>query len=185
MTSMADAGLVIVGRIRKVHGLRGEVIVEALTDEPDAVFASGRRVFAATDAPDHQPVASATLPELHVVAARPHGGGLRVTFAEIEGRTAAERWRDRYLYVPSAELTPLAEGETYLHELDGMTVELSTGEVVGRVVARYELPQGLVLEVERPAPSGGTVLVPYDRVVTSVDRSARVVRIDPPLGLLD
>ena len=40
--------LIIVGRVRKAHGIRGELVVEPITDEPDAVFASGRRVIAGT-----------------------------------------------------------------------------------------------------------------------------------------
>jgi 16S rRNA processing protein RimM len=40
--------LVIVGRVRRPHGVRGEVLIEVLTDEPDAVYASGRRVFGGT-----------------------------------------------------------------------------------------------------------------------------------------
>jgi ribosomal 30S subunit maturation factor RimM len=63
-----------------------------------------------------------------------------------------------------------------------MRVELESGETVGIVEGLYDLPQGLTLDVRR---NQGTVLVPYDRVVTSVDRDARVIRIDPPTGLLD
>ena len=63
-----------------------------------------------------------------------------------------------------------------------MAVELESGEVVGKVVETYELPQGLTLDVQRET---ATVLIPYDRIVTNVDRERRVIRIDPPLGLLD
>ena len=61
-------------------------------------------------------------------------------------------------------------------------VELESGERVGVVTATYELPQGLTLDVDR---GGRSVLVPYDRVVTGLDRASRTIRIDPPLGLLD
>jgi ribosomal 30S subunit maturation factor RimM len=63
-----------------------------------------------------------------------------------------------------------------------MSVVLESGEPVGKVIETYELPQGLTLDVQR---ENGTVLIPYDRVVTNVDRERRVVRIDPPVGLLD
>lgn len=76
----------------------------------------------------------------------------------------------------------MAEGEVYVHDLIGMRVELESGESVGAVVDTYELPQGLVLDVTRER---GSVMIPYDRVVTSVDREHRVIRIDPPPGLLD
>jgi len=63
-----------------------------------------------------------------------------------------------------------------------MRVELESGGVVGVVTDVFELPQGLTLDVARER---GSIMIPYDRVVTSVDRHARVIRIDPPLGLLE
>jgi 16S rRNA processing protein RimM len=172
------ADLIIVGRVRKAHGVRGDVVVEPITDEPDEVFSAGRRVFAGTASGDP----AKGRPELHVESANPFKGGYIVHFTEIADRTVAETWRDRYLLMPSDELTPLAEDEVYVHELPGMRVQLASGEVVGTVLATYELPQGLTLDVQRTA---GTVMIPYDRVVTSVDRAERVIHIVPPAGLLD
>jgi 16S rRNA processing protein RimM len=186
--------LIIVGRVRKAHGLRGDLVVEPITDEPDAVFAPGRRVFAGTASGD----AAKDGRELHVATSSPFKGGYIVHFTGIDDRNAADTWRDRFLLVPAEELTPLGEHEIYIHELPGMRVELTTGEVVGAVSATYELPQGLTLDVlreagsetagsgKREAGSGrNSVMIPYDRVVVSVDRDARVIVIDPPLGLLD
>jgi len=171
--------LVIVGRVRRPHGVRGEVLIEVLTDEPDAVYASGRRVFGGTldgDAGDDAPV-------LTVAETRPFKDGLLVHFQEIPDRTEAELWNGRLLLVPESELTPLDEGEVYQHELKGMTVELSSGEVVGTVADVFEVPQGLLLDVARER---GTVLVPFSReIILGVDRDRRVVRIDPPEGLLE
>lgn len=171
--------LVIVGRVRRPHGVRGEVLIEPLTDEPDAVYASGRRVFGGTvDGPmdDDAPV-------LTVIETRPFKDGLLVRFEEIADRTAAELWNGRLLLLPQEELRPLAEGEVYQHELKGMTVELSSGEIVGTVADVFEVPQGLLLDVARER---GTVLVPFSgEIVLNVDRARRVVRIDPPEGLLE
>lgn len=176
---MPQPSLVIVGRVRRAHGIRGEVAVEMLTDEPDAVFASGRRVFAGTVTGDQAPDRR----ELHVLRATPFKGGALVAFEEITDRNAADLWRDRYLLVPADELTPPAAGELYVHDLLGMRVALAHGEPVGDVVEVFELPQGLVLEVDR---GRGTVLVPFDdRTVVEVDEDQRVIRIDPLPGLLD
>jgi 16S rRNA processing protein RimM len=175
-----DAALIIVGRIRKAHGVRGDVVVEALTDDPDAVFAAGRRLVAGTTAGD--PVRDGA--ELHIVWATPFKGGFIVHFTEIADRTVAEKWRDRFLLAPAHELSGLAEGEVYVHDLIGMRVELASGALVGSVADTYELPQGLALDVAR-GDGRGSVMIPYDRVVTSVDRDHRVIRIDPPAGLLD
>ena len=98
--------LLVVGRVRNAHGLRGEVAVEILTDEPDAVFASGRRLFGGTVDP-----VVLKGGEVHVVRSSPFKGGLIVAFEEITDRSAAEAWRHRFLLVPASELSPLEEGE--------------------------------------------------------------------------
>jgi 16S rRNA processing protein RimM len=168
---------VIVGRVRNVHGLRGELVIEPQTDEPDAVFAPGRRVFMGTVRGKVDPA------PLEIVAARPFKGGFIVKFGGIDDRNEAELRRDRFLFLDEADVTPLREGEIYIHELDGMRVELPGGEVLGKVIATYELPQGLMLDVSRAGAK--SIIIPYDRVVTSVDRAERVLRIDPPDGMIE
>jgi 16S rRNA processing protein RimM len=169
----------IVGRARRAHGIRGELAVEVITDAPDAVFASGARVFAGTTTGDLAPGRA----ELHVVRASPFKGGMIVSFREITDRTEAERWRDRYFLVPASEL-PAPEGDqVYVHELIDMRVVLQSGEEIGTVIDVYELPQGLTLDVRRQQ---GTVMLPFsDHVVKHVDRDGRVITVDPPEGMLD
>jgi len=177
MTSVPPE-LIIVGRVRKAHGIRGELVVEPITDEPDAVFASGRRVIAGTSSGDP----AKDRRELSILSSRPFKGGMLVHFSDITDRAGAELWRDRFLLVPADELEPLGDDQVYIHDLLGMAVQLESGAPVGTVVETYELPQGLALEVGREK---GTVLIPYDRIVTRVDRERRVIQIDPPAGLLD
>ena len=174
---MAAASHIIVGRVRNVHGLKGELVIESHTDEPDAVFAAGRRVFVGNVRGVAQP------DPLEIRTVRPFKGGYIVKFAGIDDRNEAELWRERFLFLEADELSPLEDGEIYIHELDGMRVELETGVEVGKVIATYELPQGLVLDVSRTGAK--SIIIPYDHVVTSVDRSARVIRIDPPDGMID
>ena len=182
MTTPAPAFL-IVGRVRKAHGIRGEVVVELLTDEPDAIFASGRRVYAGNAAGD----LARDRQELHVRAARPFNEGLLVAFAEIPDRNAAELWRGRYLLAPVDEVPAPDEDEVYLHDLIGMRVDLENGATIGTVEEIYELPLGLAVDVRRAAPRAGeTILLPWDdRTVASVDREARVIVVTPPDGLLE
>jgi 16S rRNA processing protein RimM len=170
--------LIIVGRVRKAHGIRGDLVVEPITDEPDAVFAPGRRVIAGTASGDP----ARDRRELVIASSSPFKGGYIVHFGGIEDRTEADLWRDRFVLAPASELTPPGDDEVYLHEIPGMRVELESGQPVGTVVHVYELPQGLTLDVKRDA---GNVMIPYDHVVTSLDREARVIRIDPPDGLLE
>jgi 16S rRNA processing protein RimM len=175
-----DLALVIVGRVRKAHGIRGELIVEPITDAPDAVFAPGRRVFAGTVTGDRAPDGR----ELHVERTSRFKGGLIVAFREIADRTIAEQWRNRYFLVPRSELAPLDEDEVYVHELPGMSVRLESGDQIGEVVDVYDLPQGLALDVRRTGRSNTVVLL-YDQSVVGVDRDARVVTVVVPEGLLD
>jgi 16S rRNA processing protein RimM len=180
---MTSPAFIIVGRVRKAHGIRGEVVVEMLTDAPDAVYAPGRRVFAGNTAGDLAPKSL----ELHIETARPFNEGLLVSFTEIADRTAAELWRGRYLLLPDTELPARREDEVYVHELLGMRIELESGELVGEIVDSYELPQGLAIDVRRAPPRDGeTVLLLFDdQTVASVDRDARIVVVTPPEGLLE
>jgi 16S rRNA processing protein RimM len=175
-----STGFFIVGRVRRAHGIRGELVVESLTDAPDAIFASGRRLFAG--ARDGAPAPDAR--EYHVRHATPFKGGWIVALEGLTDRTTAEAWRDRTFLVPDDEVEPPAEGEVYLHDLIGMRVALMDGETVGTVREVFELPQGLVMEVERAA--GDTVMLPFDeQTVRDVDDAARVIQVDPLEGMLD
>ncbi|MEP6730605.1 MAG: ribosome maturation factor RimM [bacterium] len=180
---MTSPEFIIVGRVRKAHGIRGEVVVEVITDTPDAVFASGHRVFAGSASGD----ISNSRTELHIRSTRDFNDGLLVGFDELADRNAAEMWRGRYLLLPAGELPPPDDTEVYLHDLLGMRVELESGELVGVVDELYELPQGLALDVRRPAPRATeTVLILYDtHTIASVDKEKRVIVITPPEGLLE
>jgi 16S rRNA processing protein RimM len=180
---MTTPAFIIVGRVRKAHGIRGEVVVEAITDAPDAVFAPGRRVFAGTASGDISPARQ----ELHVRSVRPFNEGMLVGFDEVPERNAAELWRGRYLLLPADEVPAPADDEVFLHDLVGMRVDLIGGQTVGTVEELYELPQGLALDVRRAEPRDAeTVLLLYDdNTIASVDKDARVIVVTPADGLLE
>jgi 16S rRNA processing protein RimM len=177
----------IVGLIRKAQGIRGEVVVEPLTDKPDVIFASGSRVFAGTPTGDLAVVkdvrGAEETPTLTVSGSKPFKKGLIVKFEELGDRDSAELWRGRYLLAPFSEIPPLQEDEVYLHDLVGMGVVSVGGQPLGTVTTFYELPQGLVLDVKTDR---GSVLVPYrPEVVVRTDLSARNIVINDKLGLMD
>jgi 16S rRNA processing protein RimM len=179
MDSPASA-LMIVGRVRKAHGIRGELLVEPITDAPDAVFVSGRRLFAGTATGDPSPDGQ----QLHVTAVRQHMDSIRLTIRGIADRTAADLWRGRFLLAPKDELPPPAEDEVYLHDLLGMRVMHEDGRALGTVADTYDLPQGLMLDV-RPVNGGTTYFIPWrDEILVHVDEAARVITVHPPEGLL-
>lgn len=180
---------VLVGRIRKAQGVKGHVTVELLTDEPDVIFASGRRVFAG-DAEGNLSPNPATpgnpesRHEIMIESSTPFKGGLIVKFNHLDDRNSAELWRSRYLLVPIDEVTPPEDGEVFVHDLVGMNVHDQSDTSLGVIVSTYELPQGLAIEVR--VESGRTVLVPFrDEFILGVDSDNRRVKVDSSVGLFD
>jgi 16S rRNA processing protein RimM len=177
---MSAPEMIIVGRLRRVHGIRGEMVVEAITDEPAEVFAAGRRLFVGTTAGD--PAPDSLVLTVRRVRAQAEGP-LIVSFDELADRSAAEPLRNRYLLVEADELSPPAEGEAYVHELIGMLVTIPGGDALGEVVDVFDLPQGLAVDVKY---GKGTVLLPLiGEFVQSVDRVARRIVATPPEGLFE
>lgn len=168
--------LLVVGRIGKPQGIKGEVTVEVRTDDPDARFADGAVLL--TDPPERGP--------LTVASSRSQNGRLMVAFTGVEDRNAAELLRDTLLQVDAASIPPPEdEDEFHDHVLRGMAALLPGGERLGAVVDVLHLPHGDVLVVAR-ADNGNEVLVPFVKaMVPEVDVAARTLVVDPPAGLLD
>lgn len=164
---------VLIARVGKPHGLRGEVTVQEHTDDPDARFAPGTRV--ATEPENVGP--------LTVRSARRHKGILMLGFEEITDRTGAEGLRGTRLMADSGSGDE-AEDAWYEDDLVGLTVVDTHGEVLGTVSALHTRPAQDLLEIARP--NGATALVPLvDQIVLDVDPAAGRVLVDPPAGLLD
>jgi 16S rRNA processing protein RimM len=184
---MPEPAYAIVGLIRKAQGIRGEVVVEPLTDEPDVVFASGSRVFAGTTEGDpavtRDVMGAEEVPTLTVVESKPFKKGLIVQFEELSDRDSAELWRGRYLLASFSELPPLKDDQVYLHDLVGMTVFNTAGSEIGTVTTFYELPQGIMLDVKT---ARGSVVVPYrPEFVLTADTAARRLVVNEASGLFD
>ena len=174
---MSPARHLVVGRLRKPHGLKGDVTLFPLTDDPAAVFAPGRLVWLV--GLDGEEVAG----PLTIERSRAYHREWLVKFEGADGREALEPWRGRFLAMPAEQLTPPAEGEVYLHELQGFSVRLPDETPLGLVSAIYELPAGLMIEVQGPKRE---FLLPYKKeFVRSVDREGRRLVVTPPEGLVD
>ena len=172
----APDDLVVVGRIRRAHGVFGVVVVEPMTAGAEEVFTPGRHLLAGTVKGE----VSVPAQTLHIEMAEPFQGGFRVQFDAITDRNEADRWRNRFVLSARRELPEPRENEIYLHDLIGLTVLDQGGEAVGLVEAYYELPHDIMIEVTR---SSGSVMVPY-RFVTEVDLEGKRVVVNPPEGLL-
>ena len=174
---------VLVARIGKPHGLRGEVTVQTHTDDPQARFVEGARF--ATEA-----AAGSGVPrELTLAAARQHREVWLLTFAEIPDRTGAESLRGTRLYAAAHDLDPAAgeqdpgEEGWYEDELVGLTAYDPAGDLLGRVSGLRTGPQDqLVLTLS----DGHEALVPFvEALVPVVDVPGGRVVVAAPAGLLD
>lgn len=166
---------VLVGRIGKAHGLRGDVTINVRTDEPERRFAAGAELVV------EAPQGSATkLRKLTVASTRWHSGVLLARFEEVPDRTAAEAVRGILLYatVP-ADASPDDPDEYYDHQLIGLTVYDLDGTAIGEVTGLVHGAQDL-LAIK--ATDGRPTLVPFvKQLVPEVDvPGGRVVVADRP-----
>ncbi len=174
---------VVVGRIGKAHGIRGEVSVEPRTDEPERRFAVGSVL--ATQTPGGQaPHGPGRPARLAVDSTRWHQGRLLVRFAGIEDRTAAETARGLVLVaeVPDGEVPDDPE-EFYDHQIVGLRVVTTDGLDVGTVESIVHGAAQDLLVIATPESS--EVLVPFvSALVPEVDvAGGRLLVADRP-GLI-
>jgi 16S rRNA processing protein RimM len=166
--------LVLVGRIARPHGIRGQVIVNPETDFVDERFRVGATFWTRSARGDEQ---------LTVTSARVQNGRPVVAFEGFSSIEDVERLAGLDLRVPEEELLPLDAGVYYHHQLIGCVVETVGGERVGDVVRVEGGAAGSLLEVEGPR---GEVLIPLvTEICVEIDVENKRIRIDPPEGLLD
>jgi 16S rRNA processing protein RimM len=168
----------VVGTVRRPHGVRGELSISLETDRPAEVFRAGRELHLG----DRR--GRPTTEVLTVEKTRPFKDGLLVTFRELTTLDErAEALRGRTLLIPEAEAVPLGEGEVFHYQLVGLRV-LSAGAEVGTIREVLELPGAVTLAVQRPGRK--ELLVPFVREwIRRLDVAAGVLEIEPPEGLLE
>jgi 16S rRNA processing protein RimM len=164
---------VAVGRVLRPHGVRGEVVVEVLSDVPGR-FKKGSRL---TGVRAGEPPAS-----LVVAASRRHKSGAVVRFAGVEDRDGAEALRGLDLEVRRAEVPAAPAGTYYQYELLGCLCR-NGGEELGRVAEVVEDGGGVLLIVEG---KDGRVPVPFvNEFLRGVDVAAGRIDLALPPGLLE
>ncbi|MFD9423119.1 MULTISPECIES: ribosome maturation factor RimM [unclassified Streptomyces] len=165
----------VVARIGRAHGIKGEVTVEVRTDEPELRLGPG--AVLATDP-------AATGP-LTIETGRVHSGRLLLRFEGVRDRTGAEALRNTLLIaeVDPAEL-PEDPEEFYDHQLMDLDVVLADGTEIGRITEITHLPSQDLFIVERP--DGSEVMIPFvEEIVTEIDLEEQRAVISPPPGLID
>lgn len=174
---MPDSSLLPIGKIRKAHGIRGEVSVEYYADSP-ALLHGGVYLRRAAETPVFHEVASV----------RTHHGALLIRFASVPDKTAADPLRGYELLLPKNKLPEPDDDSVYVHELIGLSV-IATAE------NGAETFWGTIAGVMEPAgqelwtislPGEEDILFPAaPEFVLGIDLAEGNVKIAPPPGLFE
>ncbi len=166
--------MLLVGIVRRPHGIAGEVSVEPVTDFPER-FVSGA-TFAWTRQGEERSLVIATV--------RPHADRLLILFNGFADGEGARSLAGGDLWIPEEQATPVPADFYYAHEVEGWSVEDAEGRALGRAVSIERTAGTPLLLVD--AGGSDPVPIPFVRpIVTSVDRTGRRIVLDPPDGLLE
>lgn len=167
-----EPAFVAVGKLRRPHGVRGEILMDVLTDFPERLT-EGLFVYVGSQ---QQP--------LRLMKLRYHRDALLVTFEGYETPEAAGDLRNQYVSVPVGSLAPLEEGEYYHHQILGLQVVDEDGTLLGTIVEIIETGANDVYVVRREGRDD--VLLPaIDPVVLEVDLEAGMMHVHLLPGLVD
>jgi 16S rRNA processing protein RimM len=163
--------VLVVGRLGRAHGVRGDLAVDVRTDSPEVRFAPGSVLR--TDPADRGP--------LTVVTSKNHSGRLLVHFEGVESRDAAEKLSGTVLVIRVAEAGPSGRDAWWDHELIGLRVENAGQEILGEVADVIHAPAQDLLAIA--LPDGREVLLPFvTALVPRVDVFGGRVIVEPPAG---
>jgi 16S rRNA processing protein RimM len=172
----ASAAPIVVARVRKPHGLKGELAIFPLTDAPDEVFVAGRTLHVVSLGGD-------VVGAVTVEASRGYHREWLLRLVDHASREAVEEYRQHFLAVERAVLPPLGDGEVYQQELVGFAVRDEAGAPLGIVSAVYDLPAGVTIEVQGPQRE---FMLPFrGEYVVETDVAGRRLAVRIPDGLLD
>ena len=166
--------LLLVGRVARAHGNKGQVIVNPETDFAEDRFAAGTVLVI-----EH----GGTTTERTITSVRFHQGRPIIGLDGIETMNDAEALAGAELKMPVAALPPLPAQTYYRHDLVGCEVRTKDGQTIGKVTDVEGSLERSRLVIAR---QGGEVLVPMvEAICISVDPAAKTIVIDPPEGLLE
>ena len=179
MEPHSDRGLILVGRILRAHGIRGEMKVLPETDDPKRLLAL-ERVFIGQN--------EKTALSRGVKSVRfQHSRKGTIVLLDVEGidsREAAEELRKALVFAQQNDLPALEEDEFYWHDLIGCSVETDAGVVIGSVKDVLEMPAQRVLVVKREGQTDAMIPA-VDEFIERIDTETRRIVIRPIEGMLE
>lgn len=171
--SQGEPEYLVVGMLRRPHGVHGEILMDVHTDFPERLR-PGATIWVG-DQYQPQPLQ----------AVRPHGQGLLVKFHGVDTPEAAGLYRNQWVYIPTRSIPALPEGEYYHHQLIGLqAIEDDTKRVLGTV--KEILVTGANDVYVLDSPSGGELLLPaIPDVILKVDLGGKTILVRLLPGLVD
>jgi 16S rRNA processing protein RimM len=146
----------VVGKLRHSHGLRGEILMDVITDFPERIR-QGKTLYIGEN---HLP--------MKVASRRVHGSNLLLAFDGIETSEEVGRLRNQWAYVPASDRPPLLEGEYYHHQILGLQVKSEDGLDLGQVSDILETGANDVYVIR--SQSGNELLLPaIQSVILAID----------------
>jgi 16S rRNA processing protein RimM len=155
-----------IGKLRRSHGIQGEMLFEVITDFPERIKA-GNHVFIGNK---HK--------ELIISSIRTMNKNLLIGFEGFEDCEAVAILRNQAVFVRKENLAPLPKGEFYQHEIIGLHVFDESGKPVGKVDEILETGANDVYVVI--SPSGEEILIPAIKSVIhliDVDQHKMIVKL--------
>ena len=171
----AEPPFLVIGRVARPHGVRGEIRVEIITELPERfTWLEVVHMSRTPDDPEPRPVP--------VEGVRFHQGYALLKLGQYDSRGDVEALRGTWLMVPGAEALPLEEGELYHYQLEGLEIYTDEDVYLGELVEILETGANDVFVVQGPR---GEVLLPnISDVVQEVDVDAGRMVVHLLEGLL-
>jgi len=167
----SEPEFLIVGRIIRPHGVRGELAMKILTQFPEHL-AILETLYVG---PRHTPRG--------VVRLRRTPAGMIILLEGITNRDQAEKLRSAMVHIHIDDAIPLGDGEVYLYQIQGIRVVSDTGEELGKLTGLIETGANDVYIVTNE--QGNELLLPaIPDVIRQIDVTNQLMTVHLLEGLV-
>jgi len=167
-----EPAFLAVGKVRRPHGVAGDVLVEVFTDFPERLQTKAVVYAGETHIP------------LTIRRQRSHNDGILLAFDGYITPEQVGRFRNQILYIVLADAVELPEGEFYYHELLGLSVLNETGESLGKVTEIMQTGANDVYVVTNDA--GNEIVLPaIAEVILDVNLDSKIIKVHLLPGLVE
>jgi 16S rRNA processing protein RimM len=163
-----------IGSITRCIGMKGEVIINPYTFDPDRFF----QLHSVYLGPSEDKCKQYSVDNVRFHKDRPI-----VKFSTVESRSDAEKLVGHILFIDEEDVIELPEGILFIHDIIGMDVYTVNDIYIGKVKDVLQFPAQNVYVVSH---DGKEIMIPaVDEFLEHIDKKMRTIRIKPIEGLLE